>query len=132
DGHQCSQLAALRLALALTSLPAGYIDLDAAPAERAPEERLDQPYGLHTARADDLSRQGDEAAAEMQAVRPFRDGQPVLLVEPAPDEGRQADRRDEADPSEGRGRGGRRDGEAGDQPRQDHDEPPVLEHDRDS
>ena len=96
DGDQRPQLAALRLALSLPSLPSGDVDLQPAPTERSPQQGLDEPHGLHAARPDHLRRQRDQPAADVQAVGAFRDGQPVLLVEAAPDEGRHAERPDEA------------------------------------
>src|SRR5690242_6682699 len=90
------ELAALRLALALPALLAGDVDLQPAPAEWPPQRGLDEAHGLHAAGPDHLGRQGDQPTAEVQAVRPLRHGQPVLLVEAAPDERDHGERPDEA------------------------------------
>ena len=71
-GSTATQLLLVAGALALALLLAGDVDLEAAPAERTPEQRLDMPHGLHAARPDRLGGQRDEPAAQAEAVRALR------------------------------------------------------------
>jgi len=57
DRQHGAQRSALRLALSLAPLTAGDVDLESTPAERSPQQGLDQPHGLHAPRADHLGRE---------------------------------------------------------------------------
>ena len=112
DRQHRAQPAAGLAPLALARCLPGDVDLEPAPAERPPEERLDHPHGLDPPGPDRLGGERDEPAVEAEPVGRVGDGEAVSLVEPAPDElgraedpdAREADRRDRRRRRDDRGR----------------------------
>ena len=96
DREHGAELLALDGALALALLLAGDVDLEPAPAERPPQQRLDHPHGLHAAGPDRLGGQRDEAAAQAQPVGALGDRHAVGVVEPPPDDREHREQRQEA------------------------------------